>query len=139
MALSRRYIELLDMPKMMDTMMVTLMPQMIQQLSQGDASSDATDMVTQATREAMGAVMPKIMDRAATLYAQLFTEDELQALVDFYGGPYGKSIVAKSPRAAPMMAAAMTDLMPDIQAEMLKSLCARMACDAKPPPKKTAT
>lgn len=44
-----------------------------------------------------------------------FTTDELKALGDFYGSPVGKSAMKK-------MGVYMADLMPTIQAEIMKSL-----------------
>jgi hypothetical protein len=43
-----------------------------------------------------------------------FTTEELKALADFYGSPVGKSAMQK-------FGAYMTDLMPTIQAEMMKA------------------
>ncbi len=43
-----------------------------------------------------------------------FTADELKALADFYGSPVGKSAMKK-------FGAYMADVMPDIQAEVLKA------------------
>jgi hypothetical protein len=43
-----------------------------------------------------------------------FTSEELKALADFYGSPVGKSAMQK-------FGAYMSDLMPTIQAEMMKA------------------
>ena len=43
-----------------------------------------------------------------------FTTEELKALADFYGSPVGKSAMQK-------FGAYMSDLMPTIQAEMMKA------------------
>jgi hypothetical protein len=46
--------------------------------------------------------------------AKHFTTEELKALADFYGSPVGKSAMQK-------FGAYMADLMPIIQAEMIKA------------------
>ncbi|MGE4488120.1 MAG: DUF2059 domain-containing protein [Kiritimatiellales bacterium] len=55
--------------------------------------------------------MEKAMLDAMTKY---FTADELKALADFYGSPVGKSAMSK-------MGAYMADVMPAVQAEVMKA------------------
>jgi len=57
------------------------------------------------------AVLTKAMTDAMLKH---FTTDELKALADFYGSPVGKSAMQK-------FGAYMADVMPAIQAEMLKA------------------
>jgi hypothetical protein len=71
-------------------------------------------------REQFKQLMTEDLDIAALSKAMTdamvkhFTTDELKALADFYGSPIGKSAMHK-------MGAYVADLMPAIQAEMIKA------------------
>lgn len=71
-------------------------------------------------REPFKKMMTEQLDIAALTKAMIdsmvkhFTTDELKALADFYGSPVGKSAMKK-------FGAYMSDLMPTIQAEMMKA------------------
>lgn len=62
----------------------------------------------------------------AEIYASVFTEEELQALVDFYKSPIGKKFLEKQPElmAATMqkMQGEMAKIMPKIQADVMKAI-----------------
>jgi hypothetical protein len=136
LALSRRYMQAVDMQKQVDVILQTLLPQML--AAQGDGlTPEQRNVISQATRESMAALYPKILDQAANEYAILYTEDELQALVDFYEAPLGRSITQKAPKAAPAMSAAMAKLLPDLQADILARVCAKVDCSANGATKKT--
>jgi hypothetical protein len=139
LALSKRYIALMEMPKQMDALIASLIPQIMASMPDSKTlPPGAAQVVTDAAREATAAIQPKMLDRIAYEYAKVFSEDELQALVDFYGGPYGKSIVEKLPRALPAMTAAMSDLIPEMQKDMMSRVCAKLSCNANAPRKKAA-
>jgi hypothetical protein len=137
LALSQRYIKAVDMPKQLDTVPAILLPQLL--AAQGASlKPEEADVLSQVTREAMTAFYPKILAEAANEFATIYTEDELQVLVDFYEAPLGKSITEKAPRAAPAMAAAMKKMVPELQADMLQRLCAKIDCSTKTPANKKA-
>jgi hypothetical protein len=138
LSLSKQYLQDMNMPKQMDAMMGSLMPQMMASMGEGQ-SPETVKAVTEAARESTAAILPKMMDLVAVEYAKIFTEDELQALVDFYGGPYGKSIVEKMPKATPAMVGAMSGIIQEMQADMTARVCAKLGCPAAPSSKKTAT
>ncbi|MBT8042365.1 MAG: DUF2059 domain-containing protein [Pontiella sp.] len=60
------------------------------------------------------------------IYASVFTEEEIQALIDFYKSPIGKKYLDKQPElmAATMqkMQGEMAKLMPKIQADVAKAI-----------------
>jgi len=74
--------------------------------------------------EAMKSIDWEIM--FADIYASVFTEDEIQALIDFYKSPAGKKFLDKQPElmAATMqkMQGEMAKLMPKIQADVAKAI-----------------
>ncbi|HEV2364140.1 MAG TPA: DUF2059 domain-containing protein [Caulobacteraceae bacterium] len=61
-----------------------------------------------------------------------FTDSEPRALVDFYGGPVGQSILEKSTAMAPRTAAAMAQFQPGMVKLMAEDLCKRINCAAAP-------
>ena len=58
--------------------------------------------------------IPALSKATTDAMAKNFTTDELKALADFYGSPIGKSAMQK-------FGAYMADLMPVLQAEMIKA------------------
>jgi len=62
----------------------------------------------------------------AEIYASVFAEDEIQALIDFYTSPAGKKFLDKQPElmAATMqkMQGEMAKLMPRIQADIMSAV-----------------
>jgi hypothetical protein len=58
--------------------------------------------------------VPAITKAMTDAMVKHFTSEELKALADFYGSPVGKSAMQK-------FGAYMSDLMPTIQAEMMKA------------------
>lgn len=52
--------------------------------------------LNEALLESMAAVTPSMLQEFAVLYADVFTTEELQALVDFYESPTGRSLTVKS-------------------------------------------
>ena len=56
------------------------------------------------------------------IYADNFDEAELQGLIDFYKTPVGQTWIAKQPQIQAATMQAMAQLMPKIQAAMMKSM-----------------
>jgi hypothetical protein len=84
---------------MADKMAVNLPPEQRTQFKQAMTSQLDIPALTKAMTDAM---------------VKHFTTEELKALADFYGSPVGKSAMQK-------FGAYMADLMPTIQAEMMKA------------------
>ena len=129
----------------MDTMMTSALSQMtpalVAQMRQSNPNlSEAeariiTDVVTASTSD----MIHKVMDRAAPLYAETFTEKELQDLTDFYNTPSGQAMLAKMPVLMSKMTPIVTELMPEMTADIRTRLCAKVACPKTNTPPKPGT
>jgi hypothetical protein len=80
-----------------------------------EAQMDAVEMPDVAREKAL-AHQKKVLD---LVYASTFSRDELQGLIDFYGGPTGRAFVEKMPlmtsRMMELAQARMQDISPAIR------------------------
>jgi len=132
-ALVKRYFAAMHFGQMMSGMMHQMGPAMMAQMRQ--AHPEVTDAQMQGVSDAMGATMdeylPKMMDAMVPVYADTFSTEELTKLDEFYESPIGQSIVSKTPLAMQKMMPVMIKMMPDMQADMMKRMCAKVDCSAK--------
>ena len=121
LALSRRYLELTQAEALTESLSPSITASMT-------ASFPAA--VPDSFVEAMDPwpvvqdLLPELMDRMAVVQAQVYSEAELQALVDFYDAPIGRAIVAKTPKLTPGMTAVMFEFAPRIRERVRRRLCA---------------
>ncbi|MGZ3305177.1 MAG: DUF2059 domain-containing protein [Asticcacaulis sp.] len=134
-ALVKRYFAAMHFDTMMSGLMRQMMPVMLAQTRKAHPEITDAQMqaVTDAASESMSAYMPKMVDAMVGVYADTFTEEELTRLVDFYESPTGQSIMAKTPQATQKMLPVMMQIMPEMQADMMKRMCAKVDCSAKKP------
>ena len=143
LALVRRYFQAIHYEKLVDSMMGSMLPVMTEAMARQHPNLTAaqqqliTDVVRQVMREDM---TPKIMQRLEPVLAATFSEAELQAMVAFYESPTGRAVVERMPALAPQSAVVMRSLIPEMQAEVVRKLCAELGCcDATAPsPRKSS-
>jgi hypothetical protein len=140
-ALVRRYLKAIHFERLMDTMISAMLPVMSDQVAQQHPSltSEQRAMISEVVRDTMREdLMPKMLEKMVPIYAQTFTESELEAIVAFYETPVGQSMIEKTPSLAPKSAEVVRELMPEMQKDVLIRLCARITCPQAPaaaPPK----
>lgn len=134
--LARKLFTEMHMEQLMDNMMRQLGPAMIAQAQKSNPSLSAQDVkvITDAAAEASAAMMRKVVERAIPLYAATFTEKELQDLVDFYDTASGQAMLAKMPVLMSKMGPMVTELVPEMTAEMTRRVCAKVDCSQHPAP-----
>lgn len=126
--LARRYIVALDMKKSVMPMMDGLTDAMLEQkLSELELPEAKKPAVAKALKAAIADTMDEVMiGKMATALqpalAETFTDEELQAMVDFYESPVGRSIIAKMPAFGQVSGGAMAKLMPEMQADLEKRI-----------------
>lgn len=130
LALSRRYVEL-----MQGDQLEANMRQMIEASAASDA--DAADMsaedrafMVDLTTELTADLVPQMMDRMVPVFAEQFTAEELQALVDFYDNEVGREILRKTFTVMPQVNEAVMSLMPQLFDKMALRICDHYGCDA---------
>ena len=90
-----------QMEKSMEVLKRTL-PEQARQTQQAmgvtNASADTTDLY-QKTLDAIfsGPEWQQIQKEMATIYAEVFTEDDLKGIIEFYKSPAGKAFLDKQP------------------------------------------
>ena len=73
-------------------------------------------------------MMARMTDGMLELFADLYTQEELEAMVAFYESPVGRSITAKSMQATPQIIELTRSLLPDMARDMANGLCDRLDC-----------
>lgn len=135
MALAKRYMAALHVDQSMKPMMQSMIGPLLDE--QAKANPNLTDEQRKAIRETLqefvgGDLMDDIMQRSLPIYASIFSEDELQALAEFYESPRGQSIVAKMPLLGPAMGRIMVEVMPEMRAKLTQRICEKLDCTAAP-------
>ena len=134
--LARKLFTEMPHDQMMDNMMRQLGPAMIAQARKSNPNLSAQDakVITDSAAEASAAMMQKVIDRSIPLYAATFTEKELQDLVDFYDTPSGQAMLAKMPVLMSKMGPMVTELVPEMTADLTRRVCAKVDCSKHPAP-----
>ena len=125
LALAHRFIAAIQtdqMGAMLGQVTAALVPR------RADATPAQQAALETAMTRAAQDMLPKMFDVAAPIYADIFTLEELTALVDFYESPVGRSMIEKSYAATPRLTAAMVQMTPDLMRGVADSLCREMNC-----------
>lgn len=124
LALTDRYLKAIDMEKLMVDMVGSLGGMMGPEFTK----SEEAKAMMEASQEAVVAITPKLVERMAPLMASIYSEEELEAMVNFYESPIGQSILAKTGAATQASAAVTRDLMPELITQMFDRYCAKRVC-----------
>ena len=142
LALAGKVIKATQFDKIFDQM-GNQMQQMAAQ-SMNLSSPDMTPAQKEAATKSMGEVMKLSMDAAKemlaqvdVIYAEVYSEPELKAMLAFFESPEGKSMLQKQPqimqRMMPLVQGMQKDLMPKIQ-HIVQKAQAEAASAAAPAP-----
>ena len=126
--LGYRFVALMqveDMAKAMEQSFVGLFP--------ATASMNPEDAraVQETVAEMMQEYMPALFKAMAPVYAEIFTLEELRALVAFYESDVGRSMVRKSYDAAPRIGVVAQTVLPPVLERAMDRLCDRLECSAQ--------
>lgn len=125
-----RLIETMDMRRILDdifTQMDAMGLQMGEQFLGGDATPEKRERMRQAiakqqaaTRKAMS--WDNLGPVYRNVYRKLFTAEEIDAMIAFYGSEAGRSILRKTPQAMELAMQEMQPMMQSLIADMQKAL-----------------
>lgn len=73
-------------------------------------------------------LMERVMAGATDIYADVYTREELEAMVAFYESPIGQSIITKNYALAPQMIELLRSLMPEMMRDVINGMCDRLGC-----------
>jgi len=129
-ALAKRFFVAAHLDATMHDLIKSLMPMEIDAMSKNIApeTPEQKAALIAAIEQAFDEWTPTYFDRVAIVYAQVFTLEELRAMVSFYESPIGQSITSKSAILAPVVTQEMKAQLPALTALMRKHLCERMDC-----------
>lgn len=136
LALARRYFAALHYDALMDSMMKSLLPVLLESQTKRYPNLPPTfkQALTDVTMEAMHDVTPSVMDDAVQGMSEIYTEDELTKLVNFYESDAGQSIMRKSGQLTEVMSGTVRKMIPRMQADMMERLCKKIDCKTLPKP-----
>jgi hypothetical protein len=134
--LAKHLFAQMHMDQLMGGMLKNMTPMMVAQARKANPSlTDAqAEIITQAVSESSEAMMDKAIERFIPLYASTFTEKELEDLVAFYDGPTGQAVLTKMPALMSKLGPVMSELMPDMMADVNQRICSKMDCSKRSPP-----
>lgn len=135
---AKRYNKAMRLEATMAAMMKALIPAMTEQSrEQGRPADPERDrLILDAIVEVAVEMTPAIMDALAPVMVASFTEAEVCGLADFYESPVGQGVVDKMPAFSTASGKIMTEIMPGMQVEMLRRVCAKVDCGAMIDPKR---
>ncbi len=134
--LAKRFFVVAHVDAQIDTLLANLVPALIQSETKRvpNASPELAAAITQATLSAAHEWAPKVMDRMAVEYAKVFTDKELEGAIAFYDSPVGRSLIAKSPRLAPVATKIVMAMQPELIRMIGDQVCKKVDCSTLPPP-----
>lgn len=87
--------------------------------------------VQETLSEMMQEYMPALFKAMAPVYADIFTLEELRALVAFYESDVGRAMVRKSYEAVPRITVVAQNVLPPVLERAMDRLCDRLECSAQ--------
>lgn len=126
-AAAAKLLDVLEMDKNFDAAMQQAVQMQSGMLDQMDMSAEEKEAAQKGMEKSMQPVLDKfswenMKGMFVDIYAEVFTAEELQGIVEFYESPEGQKFVQKQPQLMQVtmqkMQALMAEMMPEIQKEM---------------------
>ncbi|HTJ57597.1 MAG TPA: DUF2059 domain-containing protein [Devosiaceae bacterium] len=97
LALARKYVDLTDKVDVYGTTVANVAARTLQQILRlnPNLQQQATDAVTEVVKTYKDQ-RSTLMDQVARIYAQHFTQDEMQQIVNFYSSPAGQKLASQN-------------------------------------------
>ncbi|WP_296819084.1 DUF2059 domain-containing protein [Brevundimonas sp.] len=126
LALAERAIEAMQGEQLADQM--TQIMQAFPGPETAGMSGEERIIFDEVMADTMDWMMSAMLERMSSLYADIYTTEELQALVDFYESPVGQSVMRKSLEATPQIIEMTRALIPETMRRTINGLCDRFEC-----------
>lgn len=133
LALTRRMIDAMHIEQTMAPMMRSMMMQQMDMIvsQRKNLTDQQKTLLSGALSESVGELMDSglmtlVMDKLTPAYAEVYSEQELQGMVDFYESPIGQSVLKKMPLLAPAATKAMVEIAPVIQADLEQRMAKKL-------------
>lgn len=124
-ALAEQLLTMMDVQKNMEQSLEMVKQMQAAQLQQMEVSADKVEKVQSMTEQMMDMIAEemswdKLKDDYVSVYVDIFTEEELKGIIEFYETPIGQKFIKKTPelmkRSMEVSQKQMVILMPKIQA-----------------------
>jgi len=124
-------LEVANTKKMLDQMMTSITGMMEQQFKAMNLPPEGEEAAIAVQKEIMDwfsefFVWEQIRDLYADIYVEVFTEDELNELIQFYQSPLGQKVLKKMPelmqKSMEKSQALLQDKMPEFQKRLQKTI-----------------
>jgi hypothetical protein len=130
LALVDRMMRALQLEQQIDAMLSAMTPAMVDGMP-STMSPELKQLIMEVSNDVVrDTLMPRMLAQFRISYARIFTETEMVAVSEFYEGPAGRAMLAKTPQMALEAGKITRDLMPLAQAETLRRLCEKIDCRA---------
>ncbi|MDQ8028208.1 MAG: DUF2059 domain-containing protein [Brevundimonas sp.] len=126
--LSRRYLDLMMTDQFEDVIHQMLGDQMATDPSMQDVPDEDRRFIISLTAELTTDMVPLMIDEMVPVFAGVFTEEELTALVTFYETPMGRVIAEKSVQVMPEANRAVMAVVPQMLEKMVTRMCQHYGC-----------
>lgn len=126
--LSRQYLNLMMTDQFEDVIHQMLGDQMASDQSMQGVPDEDRRFLIDLTAELTGDMVPLMIAEMVPVYAALFTEEELQALVGFYDTPLGRIIADKTVQVMPEANRAVMAVIPQMLEKMATRMCQHYGC-----------
>ena len=125
-----RYLNAIHYDAIVDRIIAALLPPMMKlALSQApDVSPEQKAGLTEAVNDALAQWHPMFVERFKAELAAVFTDQELEAAVAFYGSPVGKSIIAKQGELSRAGVRIAAELQPQLATMIAAQICKKLDC-----------
>lgn len=130
MELSRRYLDLMFTDQFEGVIHEMLGEQMTSDAAMQDVPDEDRQFLISLTSELVTDMVPLMITEMVPVYASQFTEEELQALVDFFETPMGRAIAQKNVEVMPEANRAVMAVVPQMLEKMATRMCQHYGCTA---------
>lgn len=132
--LVKRLLKASNVDKMYAAMLDQMIATLIQTPEIKRLSADEQATVKRIVTEVMVQdFMPRLIDKMIPVYAETFSEAELEAVVTFYESPPGRAAIEKTPSVMTRSLAFATEMTPQVQTEIFRRLCDEFGCEGAKP------
>lgn len=138
---ARRYLVAVKITDTIKLVMDTLGPALVESQAAQHPGITAADkqVILESATESIVAIMPRFIDLYAAELASILTEDELRQMAEFYEGPVGRSVTAKTRAMSQASERTMLKLLPELTEELEARMCRRIACEGDRPAQSRAS
>jgi hypothetical protein len=131
--LTRRYFAASHLDAMVAAKLRTITPGLVQQMTAKNPqlNPQQRNLLKQAASEAEADTARKMVERLTPIFAERFTEKELEEIVAFHESEAGKALTARTPAFAAQMEPTFRSLAPEMLADLNTRFCAKAGCKVK--------